>query len=147
MKKKTRKKSDPHALWRSSAEEQLGEDVVAKLRDDWDAMDTRYGGKDYEKGNGIIRTLCDQGLTVLQIRGALGQVGQKSIETIRDHDPRAEPVERTRRRSHNAFSLEEIDLVEQFIRNQEIEDGFPCSHRNPKQCLAGEAVTWKSLHI
>ena len=48
-------------------------------------LETGRGGKDYEKGGGIIIALINDGLSMSEIVGILGKVGEGRINNLRKY--------------------------------------------------------------
>ena len=75
VKRRVRAKKPKAVLFWDAAVDALGEEGAAAHRRKWEEFETGYGQKHYEKGNGIILSLIDSGLSTIAIRGALGKVG------------------------------------------------------------------------
>src|SRR5690348_6741777 len=80
----------------------IGQETCDHFKTLWDSLETGYGQKHYEIGNGIIKAMLELGMSVLKVMGALGKVGQKRIERVRCFDPKLE--KKTFNPSWNAFS-------------------------------------------
>ena len=144
VKRRVRAKKPKAVLFQDAAVDALGEEGAAAHRRKWEEFETGYGQKHQEKGNGIILSLIDSGLSTIAIRGALGKVGQTRIDKLRKFDPNAPP--RIKQPSWNAFLDKDKKAIKDFIATLPVEDGFPCAHRQPKQYVAIEGATWKSIH-
>ena len=103
-------------------------------------MQTNLDEPQYKKGNELIVCLLKLDLTVIEVMGCLGKVEQKRIEKSREnpdhilHTPRPTT-------SWSSFSEAEKLTMKESIMSLDVEDGFPCSHRQPKQYVALEE-TW-----
>ncbi|KAG3015289.1 hypothetical protein PC121_g13776 [Phytophthora cactorum] len=52
---------------------------------------------------------------------------------------------RDRKAPQHALSADDIDFFRATCLEWNVEDGFPCSHQDPRQYLAGEGVALKDL--
>lgn len=58
----TKKNSNPHDNAMKKAILILGQESIAELRTKWDTMNTKYGGEEWQQGEGIVLGLMHQGL-------------------------------------------------------------------------------------
>ena len=75
--------------------------------------------------------------------GTLGSVGKSRITRIRNSHPNDSKNSQV---PWNAFTKEEKQMVKEFVSTLPVEDGFPCSHRVPKQYVTLPEASWYSLH-
>ncbi|EEY60620.1 uncharacterized protein PITG_22996 [Phytophthora infestans T30-4] len=62
--------------------EKLGEDTVKKIRSDWDQMNTRRDGSEWQQSEGIVIQFLQQGLSEREIRAVI-PVGGSRIARLR----------------------------------------------------------------
>ena len=60
----------------------LGKEEVLRLREQWDSMDTKYGGKEFQQGEGMIISLLKQNLSQIVIR-AIFLVGGSRVQRLK----------------------------------------------------------------
>lgn len=126
----------------------LGKEEVLRLRAQWEEMDTKFGGKEFEQGEGMVISLLKQGLSHVMIRAVLGVGGyrvsrlqkvlDKGIETLHTRRERAKP-------KHAFTDAEMKTFLDYCEQTWELEDGFPCSHRRPRRYFVEQKITWKKL--
>jgi hypothetical protein len=128
--------------------EKTKKNILAALGDNgtriltrWNTLDPK-DSKERTIQDGIILSLIDQGLSQIQIRMFLG-IGGTRIERVRHYEktPRKAP-------SHK-FSDKTILYVREVVSKWNTEDGFPCTHRKPRQYIilaSGKEATWLGLH-
>eukprot|EP00171_Calliarthron_tuberculosum_P005512 IDg5512t1 len=125
----------------------IGEEEHKKHRELWNSIDSGYGKPQYKEGNGLILCLLSLGLTSHEVRGVLGSVGDNRIHKLQKFDMENPPTHaNSGRKPKHAFTNEELQAIKDDAMTWEVEDGFPCAHRQPMQYIATPGATWKSLH-
>ena len=126
----------------------LGEARVEKIRTDWGAMESGVGGSEWMQSEGIIISLLQCGLSEIEIRAVIPVGGSKidrlrkmlhnGIETLHTRRPPRVPA--------HAVSDECMDRIKSDAMTWEVEDGFSCAHRRPKQYLLDPLLTFTKLY-
>ncbi|CAM6105554.1 unnamed protein product [Calypogeia fissa] len=122
-------------------------DQVLELRASWAALDTGYGGLEWEQGEGIIITLLNQGLSQKEIR-ALIPVGGYKIHRIKcavDFGFVDFHTKRPKRVPVHAVTSDQLQFLKVDVNSWKVEDGFPCAHHRPRTYLLEENITWMAL--
>ena len=123
------------------------EDNVKAIQNTWNNLKHQYGEREWEQGEGIIITLIQQGLSEREIRSFL-PVGGSKLQRLRKalqsgfedfHTRKKKPIP-----SH-ALSEEDLAFIKADVETWELEDGFPCSHRRPRQYLVEQGIKWINL--
>ena len=125
----------------------IGAEKMEEIQRDWASKDTAWGGRDYYIAQGVIISLLQMNFKQLEIcimlRCGNGRVSalNKLLKTGNwQLSPKLRPP------PLHALTEEERDFIRAEKEYWELEDGFPCSHRRPRQYLAKENTTWVKLH-
>jgi hypothetical protein len=105
------------------------------------------GGGEHDQAEGMIIALLRQGLPDAQVRAVFGVGGYKitqlkaMIKNVIDgfHTRRSPQLPK------HAFTDEDIAFFLLTFGDWELEEGFPCSHRRPRQYFVEPGMTWKIL--
>jgi hypothetical protein len=135
----------PSALERAYA--RLGEDEVKRLQQTYEALDSKWNGTEHDQAEGMVLSLLRQGVPDAQIRAIfrvggsmiarLKQVIKDGVDTLHTWRVRNPPA--------HALSADDIEFLCATCREWNLEEGFPCSHRGPRQYLAEAGITLKDL--
>ena len=128
--------------------EKLGEQTLAKMREDWAMMETGAAGREWETSDGIVINLIQSGFSEMEIR-AIIPVGGYKIGRLRDVLKVGFEQNHTRRPPRtpaHAVVDADLDAIKQHALTWEVEDGFPCAHRRPKQYLVDPKLTFTKLY-
>lgn len=116
----------------------LGEEESARLRTQFKSLvSTKFRHQDWETGNGIVLSLIRQGCSVNGIRQLLG-VGASRVKRISDQSTGQRPPKRERGPPIHAATEEDLKRIKKCAAEWELEDGFPCAHRRPRQYFIEE---------
>jgi hypothetical protein len=143
-KKKTDRKTN--ALER--VVKKMGEKSLNALKETWNAMKTGYGEAEWEQGEGIILRLMAQGYSDREIKALLGVGGSRVSQLRKIHKDGTWDGSHTRRPMkvpHHALSSDNLTAFIEDCKTWELEDGFPCSHRRPRQYFVEAKLTWTEL--
>lgn len=126
----------------------LGKEEVLRLRKQWDSMDTKYGGKEFQQGEGMIISLLKLNLSQIVIRAIFPVGGSRAQRLKKVLEDGIETLHTRRQPSQPAHALTDAQL-QSFLydceQNWVLEDGFPCSHRRPRRYFVStKKTTWKS---
>jgi hypothetical protein len=148
--KRNRKPAASHAEKVARAAERalakLGQEKYDEIKQSWAALlnPNNQNGDDWEKGNGIIINLLSLNFSHLEIRTMLGCGGSR-ISRLADY--MKDPQPKVRKTPAHAFNDDDDKKrIHAHINSYEREDGFPCSHRRPRQYFVTEKLTWTSIH-
>lgn len=122
----------------------LGTDQAANIRANFDNLDKRLTHTDWGIGNGIISSLLGLKLSQNEIRVFLG-VGSSRIQRVEKNRLNENRELQERAQPSHACTEEDLELVRFTSSTWELEDGFPCAHRRPRQYFIAPGVTWSSL--
>jgi hypothetical protein len=139
-KKKTDRKTN--ALER--VVKKMGEKSLNALKETWNAMKTGYGEAEWEQGEGIILRLMAQGYSDREIKALLGVGGSRVSRLRKIHKDGTWDGSHTRRPMkvpHHALSSDDLTTFIEDCKMWELEDGFPCSHRQPCQYFVEAKLT------
>ncbi|CAK9229226.1 unnamed protein product [Sphagnum troendelagicum] len=143
-KKKTDRKTN--ALER--VVKKMGEESLNALKETWNAMKTGYGEAEWEHGEGVILGLMAQGYSDREIKALRGVGGSRVSQLRKIHKDGTWDESHTRRPMkvpHHALSSDYLTAFIEDFKTWELEDGFPCSHRRPRQYLVEAKLTWTEL--
>ncbi|CAK9266760.1 unnamed protein product [Sphagnum jensenii] len=143
-KKKTDRKTN--ALER--VVKKMGEESLNALKETWNAMKTGYGEVEWEQGEGVILGLMAQGYSDREIKALLGVGGSRVSRLRKIHKDGMWDGSHTRRPMkvpHHALSSDDLTAFIEDCKTWELEDGFPCSHRRPRQYFVEAKLTWTEL--
>ena len=97
-----------------------------------------------EEADGIIMTCMNMGMSTIEMN-ALLNIGTYRITRLRKRvNLGTDYVKPVHPRSHK-FPAETILFLKEHMKSWEVEDGFPCPHRRPRQYLLEEGITWFKL--
>jgi hypothetical protein len=126
----------------------MGEESFNALKETWNAMKTRYGEAEWEQGEGVILGLMAQGYSDREIKALLG-VGASRVSRVRkihkDGTWDGSHIRRPMKVPHHALSSDDPIAFIEDCKTWELEDGFPCSHRRPRQYFVEAKLTWTEL--
>ena len=124
----------------------LGQSRITAIQEKWNSLNTLQHGEkgDGDLADGILTCLQKCGMSNIMIRSIL-PCGGSRLQRVRHKNSNAE--RETPKRSH-ALNDVSVNLFKLFIKSLDVEDGFPCPHRRPKQYVTkdNKATTWKILH-
>ncbi|EGZ13897.1 hypothetical protein PHYSODRAFT_513752, partial [Phytophthora sojae] len=145
--RKRQKGPDREEAARLRAIAKLGEDVVKKIRSDWDSWDTSYGGKEWQQSEGVVLNLLQQLSdreirSILPIGGSRGTRLRKSLKSGVEHFHTRRPAQKP----WHAFGDVASESFKAHCSTWILEDGFPCPHRRPRQYFTEENLTWRTVH-
>ena len=126
----------------------MGEDVVKKMRSDWDSWETGRGGREWQQSEGVVLQLLQHGFSERVIKAVI-PVGGSRIARLRAVIKEGIDVMHTRRvpmAPSHAFSDVDKAAFLKTCEGWELEDGFPCSHRRPRQYFIEQKLTLLKLH-
>ncbi|KAJ1387815.1 hypothetical protein B484DRAFT_303779, partial [Ochromonadaceae sp. CCMP2298] len=142
------KTSDRSTNARIRAEEKLGQEGLEMLAKDFVAWDSNFGDAEWQLCDGIILTLLRQGLSQIEIRAVLPVGGSRVFrlqQALKDPNYSALPSRRVRGSTWHALTADEKEAIRAESQYWELEDGFPCAHRRPRQFFGEEGLTWSTL--
>jgi hypothetical protein len=117
------------------AKEKLGgEENWKKVKESWNILKTGHLEEDQDKGNGIVISLINLGLSEIEIRSFLG-CGSSRISRMKQRIEAGENfVQPTRKPPSHSFSDKTIQFLYTYMESWEprIEQGFPCPHLRMK---------------
>jgi hypothetical protein len=138
--------------WKTNALERvvkkMGEKSLNALKEMWNAMKTGYGEAEWEQGEGVILGLMVQGYLDREINALLGVGGFRVSRLKKIHKDGTWDGSHTRRPMkvpHHALSSDNLTTFIEDCKTWELEDGFPCSHRRPRQYFVEAKLTWTEL--
>lgn len=138
-------RTGPSALERAYAT--LGEEVVKQLQSTYASLDSTWGGTEHDQAEGMVIDLLRQRAPDAQIRAVFG-VGGSMIARPKLVSVNGVDTLHTRRASStrtHAFTDDDIAFFLASSSEWGLEDGFPCSHRRPRQYLVEAKVTLDSV--
>jgi hypothetical protein len=112
------------------------------MKSTWAQLETQFGGKDWEKANGIIINLRNLGASEIELRSVFN-VGSSRVHRLDHYDPEQDVGPKV---PAHAFSAETLAFLKEVADTWETEDGFPCVHRRPRHYFTEAGITWKLLH-
>ncbi|KUF92160.1 hypothetical protein AM588_10003500 [Phytophthora nicotianae] len=127
------------------ARETLGEETVRQLQQTYRSLDSTWS--EHDQAEGMVLSLSRQGVADAQIRAIFG-VGGSMIQRLKGVIKNGIDTLHTRHRGttpKHAFSEDDISFFISSCADWELEDGFPCSHRRPRQYFVEPKITWKLL--
>ena len=123
-----------------------------ELKSSWSGLKTGNHQEDQEKGNGIIISLLNLGLSQIEIRGIIG-CSSTRIDRMRDRvaagNAFVAPIPKP---AGHACSEKTIEFLYSHMNTWEprLEQGFPCPHLRIKHYFIQEndapKITWSTLH-
>ena len=128
---------------RNRAVEKLGDEEAKAVLDNWNNLETEFGGKDWETANGIIINLINTRLSDIEIRSFL-KIGSSRLSRIREYMSNPEPKPK-HVPSHSATDDDKKRIID-HINSYEKEDGYPCSHRRPRKYFIDIGLTYGKIH-
>ncbi|CAK9862503.1 unnamed protein product [Sphagnum jensenii] len=126
----------------------MGKEGFNALKETWNAMKTGYGEVEWERGEGVILGLMAQGYLDREIKALLGVGGSRVSRLRKIHKDGTWDTSHTRRPMkvpHHALSSDDLTAFIEDFKTWELEDGFPCSHRQPRQYFVEAKLTWTEL--
>jgi hypothetical protein len=126
----------------------MGKESLNALKETWNTMKTRYGEAEWEQGEGVILGLMVQGYSNQEIKALLGVGGSRVSRLKKIHKDGTWDGSHTRRPMkvpHHALSSDDLTAFIEDCKTWELEDGFPCSHRRPRQYFVEAKLTWMEL--
>ncbi|GMF38480.1 unnamed protein product [Phytophthora fragariaefolia] len=143
--RKRLKGPDRQEAARHRAIAKLGEDVMNKIRSDWDTWDTSYGDNEWQQSEGVVRSLPQQ-LSDREIRSIL-PIGGSRVTRLRNCLKSGIDHFHTRRvvsKPCHAFDDVVLEAFKGHCATWKLEDGFPCPHRRPRQYFTEQNLTWRT---
>jgi hypothetical protein len=143
-KKKTDRKTN--ALER--VVKKMEEESLNALKEMWNAMKTGYDEAEWEQGEGVILGLMAQGYSDRKIKALLGVGGSRVSRLKKIHKDGTwdgSHIRHPKKVPHHALSLDDLTAFIEDCKMWELEDGFPCSHRRPRQYFVEAKLTWTKL--
>ncbi len=145
--KRNTKKTDRKENADAAIKRELGETVYQEMKAQWILLNESKLPNDKHIADGMIVTLISQGFSQIKIRAVLDGLGGHRMQRVTDEYllPSDDRVS-TRKPPSHAFTSEDITRIKSCYDTWELEDGFPCAHRKPRQFFVDASHTWTSLH-
>ena len=132
--RKDQKANDKDAL--ESIIKSLGDEEAANINMTWESFKgkgTTLSSEAWGVSNGIIATLIGQNYSYNSIRMLLG-CGMSKISRVKnDIENPNRLAERRRQRPWHAAKTEDLERIKACKTDWNLEDGFPCAHRRPRE--------------
>ena len=144
--RKIQKEKDEDAL--AHIIKSLGQEEANNIRMTYSSLESSgktLNSDDWGISNGIIATLIGQNYAYNSIRMLLG-CGMSKIQRVKRDIENPNRLMANRHAPWHAATEEDLNRIKSCKRTWELEDGFPCAHRRPREYFVEENVTWKSLH-
>lgn len=118
-----------------------------RLQATYASLDSKWGGSEHDQAEGMVLGLMRQAIPDAQIRAIFGIGGSmiarpknvvaNGVDTLH--------IRRIASKPKHALTDDDISFFLSACQEWELQDGFPCSHRGPRQYLVEEAMTWRKL--